>query len=264
VLDDVLAQARDMAGVFQGDGAPVEGRDVDRAGHLVRPELPLQLKLCPKGLLRTLVLDDEDAQGPRYGKAEPIDAACEVERGVDRECRLTLAAAGEEDEEPGRGQERFSLVSDERGRRLARLGNELLERKRERLLLYFACGSNDSDELVAAAGPVAQVAALDGWPHSHGLAAEHASGLRGASVAGLVSVVAEVDDSAARDEIGPAALQRLRAGRDDHDRGAWRCKIEQARTVRFAFCDKPVRRVEFPEDDRPQPRRARFRARLGR
>ena len=115
--------------------------------------------------------------------------------------------------------------------------------------------ADELEELVAAAVPVAPVAALDRRAHAHGAAADDLRGLLGALVAVLVGVVAERDGGAAGDDRGPLALERAGAGREHEDGGDVADELEEAGGVGLAFGDEPVERVALADDDRPQPGR---------
>jgi hypothetical protein len=188
-----------------------------------------------------------------------------VQREVEEESGLPLAASSAEQGERVAGDERAAIaVEDQRFGLRPFKRDKLGERQRERpLVLGVGCaGSLDElHELVAAARPVAPVV-VDGRPDADGAAADDPCSLGRAFVACLVGVVAEVYGCAARDHVGPLALEGLGASRADEDRCDVPYQAVQARTVAFAFRDEPVGRIETARDDRPQPGRRRLGARV--
>jgi hypothetical protein len=126
----------------------------------------------------------------------------------------------------------------------------------------LALGAKQFKELVAAALPVAPVAALDGWAHAQRLAADDLRRLLGTLVAVLVGVVAERNSSSSRDQRCPLPAEGASAGWEHQDRRNVADEIPQPSRVGLALDDEPVERITLAGDDRLEPGRRVLRVTL--
>ena len=206
--------------VGEVESAPVGDVDAEPCSARVREVLEPGFELLGEHLLRAFVLDQEHGDGLGDLEAEVVDAGRQVEREVEEERRLALAAAGAVQGEAVAGDQwAVVLVEQERGDVWPFERDELVNRERERPIRLVRLQRTDKiGELFACSLPVAPVGALGGWSQPDRARPDDPGRLLGAFVARLVGVVAEIDAGSARDPLRPFRFEGERAG-GEHEHG---------------------------------------------
>ena len=177
-------------GVGEGELAPRPVEDehvVAKSGPSQRRDLRVELLLEEVGGPSFSMMQMRTGRGTGMPSQSTPAARCAMPSIVHVDFADAVGAVHHE-QRAAREEDRAGLAEQRLGLR-ERVREEVGERRE--LVARRARRADELEELVAAARPVAPVAALDGRPYAHRLAADDLRRLLGAGVAVLVGVVAE-------------------------------------------------------------------------